>query len=120
MAKKQGKEIKAKKDSPFHAWNTEGDTVEGKFMNFQTTKLGMAIQLDTALVGLGVVLSQYFKDCNKKLVPGKSKIKIAFTGKSKRTKLFDVWLDGKKLVRTSMFGPASPAAVKKFFDSLGA
>lgn len=108
---------KLKADSPFAKFLAKGDVKEGKFQNFQMTKLGGAVALDTGLIGLGVVLKSFFAPIRKKIKVG-DPVKVVFLGKSKRTMLFDVYHRGKKLSERAggSFAPASPEQVEKMFE----
>ena len=122
MAKTKGKtraekiDPKLKADSPFAHFEVKGDIKEGKFQNFQMTKMGGAVALDTGLIGLGVVLKSYFAPIRKKIKAG-DLVKVVFTGKSKRTKLFEVYWKGKKLIEREggKFGPATAEQVEDLF-----
>src|ERR1041384_2869273 len=109
--KKQKEDPKLKADSPFAKFEVKGDTKEGKFQNFQLTKMGGAVALDNGLIGLGVVLKSYFAPIRKKIHAG-DLVKVVFTGKSKRTKLYDVYWKGKKLTEREG-GKVGPATDRK-------
>lgn len=100
-------------ESPF--WHPEkvGDSIEGKFLTFQPTELGMAVQLSTGLVGMGTVLRSRFNSVYTKLRPG-DKIRIEYMGTGRRAKLFRLFVNGKEVA--GKYGPANKEQLAAFFS----
>jgi hypothetical protein len=106
--------------SPF--WNPKelNDGIKGKFQNFQTTVLpkggkGLAVALDSGLVGLGWCLKGQFSQVAAKMKKG-DKVEIVYVGKGGRAKIFTLKVNGKDIPQLSGFGPASKESIADFFS----
>ena len=113
---------KEKTTSPFWKPITEGESVEGKFVRWEKTQFGVALRLDTALVPMGYQLRDLFSAVYRMLTP-KSKITIQYLGLAKgkrgrRTKLFEAYVDGKKLQRQGVTYGEEPSTkeLESYFD----
>ena len=101
-------------------WKAEkqGDSITGKFLQFQEVKDGMVLVLSSHALFIGTVIRQFLAPIASKLRPTDT-LTVTYTGKNGRTKLFDVELNGVKLERDSSFTPGTPAsdsAMRNFFS----
>lgn len=120
-----------KKESPFWHPKRIGEFLEGKFIQFQSTKLpqrkgkppetGLAMQLEGCLlIGIGTILATDLAPIYQKIKKG-DKIKVQFTGeapsnKGNPAKLFDIFWNGKQVEHQGAFGkPATKEALESFF-----
>jgi hypothetical protein len=101
--------------SPFWKPEKEGEILQGKFFRFETTNKGLAMRLDTKLVGMGIVLLKAFKPIAKKMKIGDN-VKLEYIGKSKRTKLYNIWINDKSLDIPSSFEPIAADKIDEIFD----
>lgn len=113
---KQRKAKEHNPDSPFLFFDEPGSEYTGRFSHWQETKFGMAIVFaDGKLLGMKTVLEQLFESVATKLKKG-DKITVHYLGKSKRTKLYAVVLNGKKLEQKNFNKPADTKSVSKWFN----
>lgn len=116
MAKKQKKDPKL---SPFWKPTKPGDKIAGKFQHFEKTQFGLALKLEGApkIVPMGTVLTQLFASVHAKMKPGQH-VQITYTGKNKRTSLYEVSVQGKALEREggNWGKPASRREVDTYFE----
>jgi hypothetical protein len=120
-------EKKRNPDSPFWIPEKAGDSIAGKFVEYQRTKgfgdqPGLAIVLDCKpdlrkdyIVGLSNfvikdVIGQVYTRIKKN-----HKLEFTYLGKSGRTKLFSVKLNGELLKQSGGFGAASENDISSFF-----
>lgn len=84
-------------------WDTsKAASCEGKFEGWVKGRFGVLLKLDTAYVKLTTVVSNTLEPVARSLRPG-DKIRVDYTGLNKRTKLFDVYVNGKKLEQRFTF-----------------
>lgn len=92
------------KDSIFWKPETLGESIEGTFLNFQLTDKSKVLALEVKgigqkLISISTVILSFLrkevsgKPLGERLRSGKDKLKIVYTGKVKRARLFRVWLN---------------------------
>jgi hypothetical protein len=125
MAKSKGKGAKEpKKESPFWKPEKVGEVMEGKFLQFQETKivergktkLSAAIVLDNGvLVPLywSIVHSE-FRDVAPTLKPG-TKLKFEYMGKGGRSKTVRCFVAGKEMKISGGFDVIPAKKISSFF-----
>lgn len=113
--KKKTAKGKAKGPSPFWKPSNVGDQIEGKFLSFQETKLGGAMQLDTGLLPLRTTIKQALREVYKTMKPG-DKVTVVYEGMNKRTQIYSVFLNGKKVEGKSSFAPVEKKNLPGLFE----
>jgi hypothetical protein len=94
----------------------QGQALEGKFVQFQDSSTGMFIILSSGVVGLGTILRKLVKTVYKDLT-AKDTIKIVYTGKAGRAKMFDLYLNNKQIIPAfDIAKPAPAVALTQFFS----
>ena len=106
--------------SIFWKGETPGESIKGKFMDWQKTTLGnLAMKLETKdgekLVGMTTVLFNIFKG-NHAIKEG-TEVEIVFEGQVKRAKIYSATVGGKKLSSSMSFPPASKEEVDAIFKA---
>lgn len=114
----------AKKESPFWKPEMKGESIAGKFLQFQETKivergktkLSAAIMLDNGkLVPLyWSIVHSTFRDLAPSLKPGTS-LRFEYAGKGGRSKTVKMWVNGKEMIISGGFETIPGKKISEFF-----
>jgi hypothetical protein len=112
-----------KKASPFWKPKEVDESIEGIFASYQPTKTpdgdaGLAIALESGkLIPVGYSVGHSIRENKLKLKVGQ-KLRFVYLGKGGRSKVIQMYVDGKEIPIPSAFAPATDEEVAAYLEHL--